>query len=790
LSTFTRLSGTISVKHGSNIIITTADLTQEIARNDVIVIEGKAYRISSASVRVVEKAGATAGVGEDGQVLLLATDSMDGGKKGKRGRRKGSHNGTPEERAAMAALREKQRAERQERRKDKGRVRARLRWQVKRQQLLAERATSIAQQLAARGELVDDGTGAVIQQYASKLLAEANATGGRIKLDGTIVPGKGGGGEENAPSSSSSSSASSSIGPDGQPIKRKRGRPAGSKTKSKVSAVGPDGLPLAVAAEPLDSDYDDDDDDGGLDSAFEQASSSSGKAEGPARKKARLDESGNAGVTAEAEPAGTGPRRSGRSRNPSSSAATADAATKEPKGKIASKAEDNKKETSALMLSDDEDDEGPNDDDISIHSSDASSSSFDSDDDDSSVEADGDEGSEGDHDGDGDGGAAGEDIDFDPEAIRRKHERMQRKRAKAAMVMAGFNVTGAAEDSSGAGGGSGKSVRFADSAASSSSSSSSSSADAAAQPHQHSSSSRSLSVSQQIQLGIGTLYPETGIYTVSVANDVKRTGGAFSVADTAPHRLPSTSGGYVFPFTATQIPLDRPYEGQDKTGIVAYKWGASLDVRTLWRLMAAQTASDVSAATGVTVNPALEAAASAAGQPGAQVSLADSLTAAAGAGAADGAGGANAAAGSDGAGGAVTSAGRAIGIIGSEGILPRLGGMTALRHLRPFPSSHLELRGEMKKAGLGETLLEPGTNLTEGVIVKSLQERREEQRRSRIRKPHKANLQLNLGSLDNTAVGAAAKSAMIEIAIERYLKDQQAAALARAEAAAGGAGKK
>jgi hypothetical protein len=105
--------------------------------------------------------------------------------------------------------------------------------------------------------------------------------------------------------------------------------------------------------------------------------------------------------------------------------------------------------------------------------------------------------------------------------------------------------------------------------------------------------------------------------------------------------------------------------------------------------------------------------------------------------------------------------------------------VSALRHLRPFPPSHLALRAEMRRAGLGETLVAAGCDLASGVVVKSLQERRAERRKTRVRKPHKANLLLPAGALTGTAAGNAAQAAMIELAIEKYVSDKAAAASRR-----------
>jgi len=245
--------------------------------------------------------------------------------------------------------------------------------------------------------------------------------------------------------------------------------------------------------------------------------------------------------------------------------------------------------------------------------------------------------------------------------------------------------------------------------------------------------------------------PESGIYVVSVANDVKRTGGAFSVADTGPHRLPSTSGGYLRPLRAGLVPLDRPYEGPDRVGLPAFKVGASLDLRSLWRLVATHTASDVAAATGFAPPAAAAGAGEAAGAPPASTDAPASTAAPPAAN------------------------------TGGEGVLPRLGGAAALRHLRLFPPTHAELRAQMRLAGLPDGLVAAGADLDGALVTKTEAQRREERRRGRIRKPHKASLRMDLApAMANTAAGRAAQLARMQIAVERHVKDLQAAAAARA----------
>jgi hypothetical protein len=76
---------------------------------------------------------------------------------------------------------------------------------------------------------------------------------------------------------------------------------------------------------------------------------------------------------------------------------------------------------------------------------------------------------------------------------------------------------------------------------------------------------------------------EHGILTVSVGNAVMNSGGHFSAGDTAPHVLRSTALGYAQPFTATALPLDRPWDGSSGSGYRAFKFGLTADMRVLWR---------------------------------------------------------------------------------------------------------------------------------------------------------------------------------------------------------------
>ncbi|RYY32077.1 hypothetical protein EON62_05825, partial [archaeon] len=55
LNYFTELSGTVSVEYGSNVMTTTDDLSTQLFRNDVILIDGEPYRVSSMAIDTSEE---------------------------------------------------------------------------------------------------------------------------------------------------------------------------------------------------------------------------------------------------------------------------------------------------------------------------------------------------------------------------------------------------------------------------------------------------------------------------------------------------------------------------------------------------------------------------------------------------------------------------------------------------------------------------------------------------------------------------------------------------------------
>lgn len=105
----------------------------------------------------------------------------------------------------------------------------------------------------------------------------------------------------------------------------------------------------------------------------------------------------------------------------------------------------------------------------------------------------------------------------------------------------------------------------------------------------------------------------TGVDTVSIGNSVVKTGGAYSAGDTAPHELRATRT-YVSVFTATELPLDRPWDGPTASGLTAFRVGAAGDLRALWRqsVTLAPAARASASERGSELAPALDALSTAA----------------------------------------------------------------------------------------------------------------------------------------------------------------------------------
>ena len=183
--------------------------------------------------------------------------------------------------------------------------------------------------------------------------------------------------------------------------------------------------------------------------------------------------------------------------------------------------------------------------------------------------------------------------------------------------------------------------------------------------------------------GDGKGGPSSGIYYVTIGNSVRKTGGNFSAADTAPHELRATFT-YAHPFTARSLPLDRVWNGATASGLTAYRLGAPGDLRALWREVVTHEA--VARSAGATAAAAAAAA----------VETAEMATGT----------------------GTSSSASAAPPLAA----LSLLGGAASFRDTPDFPTSHRSLRDAMKKAaneersrgggggGIGlETYMTPGT---------------------------------------------------------------------------------
>lgn len=224
-----------------------------------------------------------------------------------------------------------------------------------------------------------------------------------------------------------------------------------------------------------------------------------------------------------------------------------------------------------------------------------------------------------------------------------------------------------------------------------------------------------------------SLHPATGVYYGSIGNNVKLTGGSYSVADTAPHMLrPGKS--YAQRFTAKQLPLDRPWEGPTATGLIAYKLGCTADLRVLWREVVTHSTLTQQVAPSAAAPLALPPGSAAAATPGmARPTEVDN---------------------------------------GGETLLLSLGGAQAFKKMRPFPVSHRELREEMRVVGLVTRML-PGTleaiQPTGGAA---------KQRAQKIRRPDRRALSLTTGSHLTGSTLQAVHKAQVEL-VRRQIETQR-----------------
>ena len=232
-------------------------------------------------------------------------------------------------------------------------------------------------------------------------------------------------------------------------------------------------------------------------------------------------------------------------------------------------------------------------------------------------------------------------------------------------------------------------------------------------------------------------YPATGVYKASSGNFVVTTGGQYSAGDTAPHRLASHRK-YAKPFTSNTLPLDRPYDGPTVNNVVAYRIGASGDIRALWREVVMH---------GRMLAAAAEAASASAHTSG------DSRTVALPAGSA---GGGGKIVGGGGGGGVLEASGNT-----AESLFLSLGGPSAFKLQKSFPVSHQELREEMSRLHL-DTRMAPGT-LDSALALRPDREQQEllaQQQQRKLRKTDKRALQLKTADhLDDVTRAAVQKAA-------------------------------
>ena len=233
-------------------------------------------------------------------------------------------------------------------------------------------------------------------------------------------------------------------------------------------------------------------------------------------------------------------------------------------------------------------------------------------------------------------------------------------------------------------------------------------------------------------------YPATGVYKASSGNFVVTTGGQYSAGDTAPHRL-SSHRKYAKPFTSNFLPLDRPYDGPSVNNVVAYRIGASGDIRALWREVVMH---------GRMLAAAAEAASSSAHTSGDVRNVPLPAGSAEGGGKIIGGGG--------GAGGVLEASGNT-----AESLFLSLGGPSAFKLQKSFPVSHQELREEMARLHL-DTRMAPGT-LDSALALRPDREQQEllaQQQQRKLRKTDKRALQLKTADhLDDVTRAAVQKAA-------------------------------
>ena len=207
--------------------------------------------------------------------------------------------------------------------------------------------------------------------------------------------------------------------------------------------------------------------------------------------------------------------------------------------------------------------------------------------------------------------------------------------------------------------------------------------------------------------GSGTVDPElapTGVHRPSVQNFNRAHGAAYSAADTLPHGL-HHSRGYAYPFTATQFPLDRAWDGPSAKGLALYRLGCTGDARVLWReivhhKVAYKPREEGGGAVGLEEDEEW-------GELEEEEEEAEEKGEGAGAGAGAGGGGGSSSSSSSSSAFSATTAAAAAAVAAEgqavwneAGVYANMGGLNAFLGLPAFPDTHRALRREMEKVNM------------------------------------------------------------------------------------------
>jgi hypothetical protein len=259
----------------------------------------------------------------------------------------------------------------------------------------------------------------------------------------------------------------------------------------------------------------------------------------------------------------------------------------------------------------------------------------------------------------------------------------------------------------------------------------------------------------------------TGVHTVSTGNFVRAYGADSSAADTAHHRL-HPSREYSQPFTATRLPLDRPWEGPSASGLAVWRVGATGDLRVLWREILRHDALERDVGTE-SAEAAAAAAAEGWGLDGDEWEEEEEAEGGV-EGGGEGAGGGGGAGASRG--GAATAAAAAAAAASSaapparaattapagkeeDRIFMSLGGQGAFKNAAPFPPTHAALRTAMAAAGM-HTLMLPGTLEAETNMPTPAEAASAKERAAARRARGPRNLDSRLTQLGKAAAGLTA----------------------------------